>query len=90
MSHIKKYFEEPLIKIRRIIDRFEGPKVQIIFKVTIDFNINYDTAYIGNIRYSLPQNIVNLPLPFLVVITQLLYRIIFNNDCICILTGSTG
>ena len=44
MSHIKKYFEEPLIKIRRIIDRFEGPKVQIIFKVTIDFNINYDTA----------------------------------------------
>ena len=38
----------------------------------------------------LPQNIGNLPLPFLVVITLFLSWIIFNNDCICILTGSPG
>ena len=38
----------------------------------------------------LPQNNGNLPVPFLVVISQLFSWIIFINDCICILTGSLG
>ena len=40
--------------------------------------------------YTLPRNIGNLPLPFFVVITQLLSWIIFVHDCICILNGSPG
>ena len=38
----------------------------------------------------LSQNNGNLPLPFLVVITQVFSYIIFINDCIFLLTGSPG
>ena len=37
--------------------------------------------------FLLPQNNGDLILPFFVIITLLLSCIIFNNDCICILTG---
>ena len=44
----------------------------------------------GITRSPLPQNNGNLPLPFFVVIAQLLSWKIFLNDCICILNGSPG
>ena len=47
------------------------------------------TEYMGINRSLLPQNNGNLPFPFFVVIALLLSWIIFINDCICILTGST-
>ena len=48
-----------------------------------------------NHRWDLPvlhyhEIMVIYPYPFLVVITLLLFWIIFINDCICILTGSPG
>ena len=49
-------------------------------------------SYIGVTYSPLPQNNCNspLPLPFLVVISQLFSCIIFINDCICIWTVSPG
>ena len=44
----------------------------------------------GIVRSSLQQNIRNLPLSFLKVMTELFSSIIFINDCICILNGSPG
>ena len=43
-----------------------------------------------NYSFSITKIMAIYPYPFLVIITQLIYWIILLNDCICILTGSTG
>ena len=51
---------------------------------------DYPQPYMGITRSTLPQNNVDLPLPFFMVITLLFSWIIFIHYCIFILTGSTG
>ena len=64
----------------------------IFFTINVDLG-DYNTCLkhiwdLPVLRYH--KIMVIYPYPFLVVITQLFSCIIFNNDCICILTGSPG
>ena len=46
------------------------------------------TTIDGNYLFSIIKKSGNSPSPFLVAMNQLFSRVIFINDCICILTGS--
>ena len=57
----------------------------------IDHNMTTLLPVVVNIDENDPFSVTKIviyPYPFLVIITQLLFRIIFINDCICILTHS--
>ena len=51
---------------------------------------NTSHTWMGITCSPLSQNNGNLPLPFLVVITQFFSWMVFINNCICILTGLPG
>ena len=66
------------------------PDSSILLWVTLNPYSLFCCPYMEITRSTLPQNNGNLPLPFLVVITQFLSWMIFINYCKFILSGSPG
>ena len=51
MYHIKQEFVGPIMKGHLIINRFEGPKLHMIYKVNIARTIDYNKAILIRFKY---------------------------------------